>query len=245
MQAAAEEAQQAEEQAGEQQLPNGRKQDAASSSTTGERARTKGEESSGARGGSSSKTDSRSGTHSRRNRQSPDVSSRTVSQARSKGTLSHRRDQSSLSLLGSSSNSSSGCTSSSGAGSDSEPDACLSSAASSGSEAEDARWLPWVRCYLPRAQRAAAGRAGVASAELQGARLLVRRRRERELRRLLQGRQGARSTRVGQLGPEAWDLRGQAGMRQLMLAEARCLAAVSALSVAGPARLGGSLRHVC
>ncbi|KAL4442112.1 hypothetical protein ABPG77_011373 [Micractinium sp. CCAP 211/92] len=222
-QAAAAQAQQAEEHAAGHDLPNGRRHDTPNSSTTSESTRAGSGEASGhLRRRSSSGTGSEDGYHSRRSRQSPDVSSRTVSQSRSRSTLSRRHRQGSLSLLGSSNASD---TSSSGAGSESEPEGQPGSPGSSCSEEEDARWLPWLRFYLPWSQRAAAGDAGPHDAQLGEARLLVRRRRERELRRLLQGRQDRRRTGIGKLQAEAWDLRGQPHMRQLMLAEARCLAA--------------------
>lgn len=161
-------------------------------------------------------------THSRPSKQSTPVSSRTVSQGRSKSPFSQLHSWGRPSLLGSSDASD---TSSTGAGSAPESDPASVSSGSSGSDGEDARWLPWLRFYLPWPQRFT---AGAPDAELAEARLLVRRRRERELRRLHQGSRGRRLTGVAKLKSEAWDLRGQPRMRRLMLAEARCLAAVSA-----------------
>lgn len=239
-QAAAAQAQQAEEHAAGHALPNGREHDTpSSSSTTSESTRAGSGEASGRRRRrSSSGTGSEDGSHSRRSRRSPDLSSRTVSQSRSRSTLSGRPRQGSLSLLGSSDASD---TSSTGAGSESEPEGQPGSPGSSCSEGEDARWLPWLRFYLPWSQREAAGDAGLSDAQLGEARLLVRRRRERELRRQLQGRQDRRRTGVGKLQAEAWDLRGQPAMRQLMLAEARCLAAVSSALAQKAGLPGGEL----
>lgn len=128
--------------------------------------------------------------------------------------------------------------SSSSSGTEAEHFSSGGSGSEYGDSEEDARWLPWVRSYLPEAAR---GRQGGDSSEddegtaaLASARALLQRQRDRE------ARYGPRGLPRCERGVGGWDScaterlryreRTTARLHQvsLMDATARCLAAVSA-----------------
>ena len=141
------------------------------------------------------------------------------------------------------SGSSDGSSSSSGSGSSSDAEPFSSSGGGSSDSEDDARWLPWVRSYLPEGWQQPSGAGGGSGEEdsdddapLAAARALLRRQHDRE------ARYGPRGVLKWERGLGGWDScahmswpdRRAARRHQLALMEAaaRCLAAVRRVGAA-------------